>query len=52
MTFKVVIETFFIKGMVLQRHERGDCMITDKGYRLLKGIVDMYLTPDHDEPGL
>ncbi len=30
-------------GMILQRHERGDYMITDKGYRLLKGIADMYL---------
>jgi len=31
-------------GMILQRHERGDYMITDKGYKTLKGISDMYLT--------
>jgi len=24
-------------GMILQRHERGDYMITEKGYRVLKG---------------
>lgn len=28
-------------GMILQRHERGDYMITDKGYRILNGIADM-----------
>ncbi len=31
-------------GMILQRHERGDYMITDKGYKTLKGISDIYLT--------
>ncbi|MDD5473512.1 MAG: helix-turn-helix domain-containing protein [Candidatus Methanoperedens sp.] len=31
-------------GMILQRHERGDYMITDKGYKALKGISDIYLT--------
>lgn len=31
-------------GMILQRHERGDYMITDKGYKTLKGISDMYST--------
>jgi DNA-binding transcriptional ArsR family regulator len=27
--------------MILQRHERGDYMITEKGFRVLKGIVDL-----------
>ncbi|VVB87827.1 Uncharacterised protein [uncultured archaeon] len=31
-------------GMILQRHERGDYMITDKGYKTLKGISDIHLT--------
>lgn len=31
-------------GMILQRHERGDYMITDKGYKVLKGVSDIYLT--------
>ncbi len=31
-------------GMILQRHERGDYMITDKGYKILKGISNIYLT--------
>jgi len=31
-------------GMILQRHERGDYMITEKGYKTLKGISDIYLT--------
>lgn len=28
-------------GMILQRHERGDYMITEKGYRVLKGIAEI-----------
>ncbi len=28
-------------GMILQRHERGDYMITEKGFRVLKGIADI-----------
>lgn len=31
-------------GLILQRHERGDYMITDKGYKALKGIGDLCLT--------
>lgn len=31
-------------GMILQRNERGDYMITEKGYKTLKGISDIYLT--------
>ncbi|MFZ3168747.1 MAG: winged helix-turn-helix domain-containing protein [Candidatus Methanoperedens sp.] len=29
-------------GMILQRHERGDYMITDKGFKVLRSISDMY----------
>lgn len=29
-------------GMILQRHERGDYMITDKGFKVLKGVGDIY----------
>jgi len=28
--------------MILQRHERGDYMITEKGYRALLGIAEVY----------
>ncbi len=28
-------------GMILQRHERGDYIITDKGYRTLKAIAEL-----------
>ncbi|MGD6933082.1 MAG: winged helix-turn-helix domain-containing protein [Candidatus Bathyarchaeia archaeon] len=31
-------------GMILQRHERGDYMITEKGYKVLKGVVNAYLS--------
>lgn len=31
-------------GMILQRHERGDYIITEKGYRTLKGIGTLYAT--------
>nr|WP_320160987.1 winged helix-turn-helix domain-containing protein [uncultured Methanoregula sp.] len=29
-------------GMILQRHERGDYVITDKGFRTLTSIADLY----------
>lgn len=29
-------------GMIMQRHERGDYMITGKGFRALKGISELY----------
>ncbi|NJD51640.1 MAG: winged helix-turn-helix transcriptional regulator [Candidatus Methanoperedens sp.] len=29
-------------AMILQRHERGDYMITDKGFKVLRSIGDMY----------
>jgi hypothetical protein len=30
-------------GMILQRNERGDYMITEKGYRTLRGVSELYL---------
>ncbi len=29
-------------GMIIQRHERGDYMITEKGFKILKSISEMY----------
>jgi len=29
-------------GMILQRHERGDYMITEKGFRALMGVSELY----------
>jgi len=31
-------------GMIMQRHERGDYMITEKGFRALKGVAGIYWT--------
>ncbi|MEM4643283.1 MAG: alcohol dehydrogenase catalytic domain-containing protein [Candidatus Bathyarchaeia archaeon] len=30
-------------GVIIQRHERGDYMITEKGYKILKSIAELYL---------
>lgn len=30
-------------GMIMQRNERGDYMITERGYKALRGIVEIYL---------
>jgi predicted transcriptional regulator len=30
-------------GMILQRHERGDYMITEKGFRLLNSLAEAYV---------
>lgn len=30
-------------GIIIQRHERGDYMITEKGYKILKSIAGLYL---------
>jgi len=40
-------------GMILQRHERGDYVITDKGFKTMTAITGLYRTlnivrPDHD----
>ena len=37
-------------GMILQRNERGDYMITEKGYKTLRGIVETYLSLNPKEP--
>jgi predicted transcriptional regulator len=29
-------------GMILQQHERGDYMITSKGFKVMEGIGDIY----------
>ncbi len=36
------IQKLIDAGMILQRHERGDYMITDKGYKALRGIAGTY----------
>ena len=36
------IQKLIDAGMILQRHERGDYMITDKGYKALKGITAVF----------
>ncbi len=37
-------------GMIIQRHERGDYMITAKGFKVMEGIGDIYssLTPEEN----
>ncbi|HOI69839.1 MAG: winged helix-turn-helix domain-containing protein [Methanothrix sp.] len=36
------LEKLLRSGMILQRHERGDYMITEKGYRAFLGIAEIY----------
>lgn len=36
------IQKLIDAGMIIQRHERGDYMITDKGFKALKGIAGTY----------
>jgi hypothetical protein len=36
--------------MILQRNERGDYMITEKGYKTLRGIAETYLSLNPKEP--
>ncbi|MFA4958238.1 MAG: winged helix-turn-helix domain-containing protein, partial [Candidatus Methanoperedens sp.] len=36
------VQKLLESGMILQRHERGDYMITDKGFKVLRSIGDMY----------
>jgi DNA-binding transcriptional ArsR family regulator len=36
-------------GMILQRNERGDYMITEKGHKTLRGIFETYLNLDSQE---
>ena len=37
-------------GMILQRNERGDYMITEKGYKALRGLAETYLSLNPKEP--
>jgi len=37
-------------GMILQRNERGDYMITEKGYKALRGITETYMGLSPQEP--
>jgi len=30
-------------GLILQRHERGDYIITDKGYKTMAAVSQLYL---------
>jgi predicted transcriptional regulator len=36
------LQTLMDSGMILQRNERGNYMITEKGYTVLRGIVETY----------
>jgi len=35
------IQKLMESGLILQQHERGDYMITEKGYKILKGLSDI-----------
>ncbi|MDK2939015.1 MAG: hypothetical protein PWQ51_1179 [Methanolobus sp.] len=39
------------KGMIIQRHERGDYMITGKGFKVMEGVSSIYsaLEPETEE---
>ena len=39
------------KGMIIQRHERGDYMITGKGFKVMVGVSNIYsaLNPSQDD---
>jgi len=37
-------------GMILQRNERGDYMITEKGYKALRGLAETYIGLNPKEP--
>ena len=37
-------------GMIIQQHERGDYMITGKGFRVMEGITEMYSSLVPEEP--
>jgi hypothetical protein len=36
--------------MILQRNERGDYMITEKGYKALRGLAETYMGLNPKEP--
>ena len=41
------------KGMIIQRHERGDYMITGKGFKVMEGVSSIYsaLGPEPEDQG-
>jgi predicted transcriptional regulator len=41
------IEKLIENGMIAQRHDRGDYMITEKGFKVLKGVSDVYQMLEH-----
>jgi len=38
----LIIFLLFALGMILQRYERGDYAITEKGFRIYRTISDLY----------
>ncbi|WP_340818948.1 winged helix-turn-helix domain-containing protein [Methanolobus sp. WCC4] len=38
------------KGMIIQRHERGDYMITGKGFKVMEGVSSIYSALTPQEP--
>ncbi len=41
------IEKLNENGLIVQRHDRGDYMITEKGFKVLKGVSDVYQMLEH-----
>jgi predicted transcriptional regulator len=41
------IDRLIESGMIVQRHDRGDYMITEKGFKVLKGVSDVYQMLEH-----
>jgi predicted transcriptional regulator len=41
------IEKLIENGMIVQRHDRGDYLITEKGFKVLKGVSDVYQMLEH-----
>lgn len=41
------IQRLLQAGMLLQRHDRGDYMITEKGFKVLKGVSDVHQLLKH-----
>jgi predicted transcriptional regulator len=41
------IQRLLDAGMLLQRHDRGDYMITEKGFKVLKGVSDVHQLLKH-----
>jgi predicted transcriptional regulator len=39
------------KGMIIQRHERGDYMITGKGFKVMEGVSSIYSALEPESEG-